>query len=98
MKALQRVVPILVVLSLIAGLGFVANATTQPASDAMIVQSHGAAAISAQPVAASDTVYITNTGAKYHRGSCRHLAKSKIAIKRSDAIKQGYGACKVCKP
>jgi hypothetical protein len=45
-----------------------------------------------------ETVYITNTGEKYHRESCRHLAKSKIPIKKSDAISRGYEACKVCRP
>jgi hypothetical protein len=45
-----------------------------------------------------ETVYITNTGEKYHREGCRHLAKSKIAIKKSDAIARGYEACKVCRP
>lgn len=44
------------------------------------------------------TVYITDTGLKYHRGSCRYLKKSKIKISRSDAIARGYKACKVCKP
>lgn len=43
-------------------------------------------------------VYITRTGEKYHRGSCRYLSQSKIEIKLKDAIKRGYGACKVCKP
>lgn len=46
----------------------------------------------------SQTVYITNTGAKYHKEGCRYLSKSKVAINLSDAISQGYGACKVCKP
>lgn len=46
----------------------------------------------------SQTVYVTNTGAKYHKEGCRYLSKSKIAINLSDAIAQGYGACKVCKP
>lgn len=43
-------------------------------------------------------VYITNTGEKYHRGNCRYLRKSKIAIKKSEAIDRGYEPCKVCKP
>jgi hypothetical protein len=43
------------------------------------------------------TVYVTKTGKKYHRGSCRYLKKSKIAIELSEAKKR-YGACKVCKP
>jgi len=46
----------------------------------------------------AQTVYITKTGAKYHRESCRYLSKSKIAIDLSDAIAKGYGACSVCKP
>lgn len=37
------------------------------------------------------TVYITRTGSKYHRGSCRYLKKSKIPISLKDAKAQGYG-------
>lgn len=44
------------------------------------------------------TVYITKTGTKYHLATCRYLSKSKIAIDKSEAIKRGYTACKVCKP
>lgn len=56
-----------------------------------------------QPPAAQDkpqekTVYITATGNKYHRASCRYLEKSKISIDLSDALAAGYDACKVCKP
>ncbi|KMT22450.1 hypothetical protein [Clostridium cylindrosporum] len=43
-------------------------------------------------------VYITNTGHKYHRDSCRYLSHSKISIDKSKAIKSGYTACKVCRP
>jgi len=42
-------------------------------------------------------VYVTRTGEKYHRGSCRYLSKSKIPIDLADA-KARYGACSVCKP
>jgi hypothetical protein len=48
--------------------------------------------------ASAQTVYVTDTGEKYHRDGCRYLAKSKNAIELSDAINQGYGACKICKP
>lgn len=44
------------------------------------------------------TVYVTNTGSKYHRSGCRYLKKSKIPIKLSEAKSQGYTPCKVCKP
>ena len=43
-------------------------------------------------------VYITETGTKYHRDGCQFLKKSKIPIKKSEAIKQGYTPCSVCKP
>ena len=44
------------------------------------------------------TVYVTNTGSKYHRAGCRYLKKSKIPIKLSEAKNQGYTPCKVCNP
>jgi micrococcal nuclease len=43
-------------------------------------------------------VYITRTGAKYHRAGCRYLRRSKIAIPLSQAKALGYQACKVCRP
>ncbi len=45
----------------------------------------------------SKTVYITKTGAKYHRLGCRHL-KSCIPIDRELATQSGYHPCKVCNP
>lgn len=44
------------------------------------------------------TVYITDTGSKYHRSGCRYLSKSCHAISLSSAKASGYTACKVCKP
>lgn len=52
-----------------------------------------------QPSAAAEVVgdvYITDTGKKYHRGSCRMLKNSKTAIASKDAQARGYGACGVC--
>lgn len=43
------------------------------------------------------TVYITRTGAKYHRAGCRYLSRSKIPVSLSDA-KRSYSPCSVCKP
>lgn len=45
----------------------------------------------------SVTVFITKTGAKYHRDGCRYLSKSRIPISLSDA-KSGYTPCSVCNP
>jgi len=43
------------------------------------------------------TVYITRTGSKYHRGSCRYLSKSKIPISLKEAAAR-YTPCSVCQP
>ena len=46
----------------------------------------------------SVTVYITRTGAKYHRAGCRYLSKSMIPISLKDAVARGYAPCSVCNP
>jgi cbb3-type cytochrome oxidase cytochrome c subunit len=43
------------------------------------------------------TVYVTKTGEKYHRESCRSLRQSKIRMSLKEAAKR-YGPCSVCKP
>lgn len=45
-----------------------------------------------------DTVYVTDTGTKYHKSGCQHLRKSKNAISKEKAIRQGYTACSRCNP
>ena len=45
-----------------------------------------------------DTVYITNTGKKYHRDGCSSLSKSKIPKTRSEAEAMGLEPCKNCRP
>jgi len=45
-----------------------------------------------------DTVYITNTGTKYHRDGCRYLSESKIPKTCAWVKANGYEACKVCEP
>lgn len=44
----------------------------------------------------SQTVYVTNTGSKYHRYGCQYLRQSCISISLSDAKAQGYTACSRC--
>lgn len=78
-----------------------AEAQAQAAAEA---QAQAAAEVEAQRQAEAaaaaqaneQTVYITNTGEKYHRDGCRHLKKSKIPISLSDAQARGYTACKNC--
>ena len=50
-----------------------------------------------EEVSRTQTVYITRTGSKYHRSSCRYLKYSKISISLEKA-KQNYGPCSVCRP
>jgi endonuclease YncB( thermonuclease family) len=44
-----------------------------------------------------ETVYVTRTGAKYHRSSCQYLRRSRIPVSLKEA-KQSYGPCSVCRP
>lgn len=45
----------------------------------------------------SITVYVTETGEKYHSGGCRYLSKSKIPMSLKDA-RLSYSPCSVCNP
>lgn len=50
-------------------------------------------------LASADTiVYITRTGAKYHRNGCGSLSRSKIPISLKEAKQLGYEPCKRCNP
>lgn len=44
----------------------------------------------------STTVYITETGSKYHRYGCQYLWNSCYSISKKNAIAQGYTACSRC--
>lgn len=44
----------------------------------------------------SVTVYVTNTGAKYHKAGCQYLRQSQNAISLNDAKASGYTACSRC--
>lgn len=48
--------------------------------------------------AKKEIVYITESGRKYHRPSCKFLNDSKLEIHKDDAISKGYTSCKVCNP
>lgn len=44
-------------------------------------------------------VYVTPSGKKYHRRDCRTIKGHEMKeLTVEEAIKDGYGACKVCKP
>jgi hypothetical protein len=44
------------------------------------------------------TVYVTRTGAKYHRAGCQYLRRSMIPVSLSEAKAEGYEPCSVCHP
>jgi hypothetical protein len=50
------------------------------------------------PADATTTVYVTNTGKKYHRAGCSYLRQSQHTIPKGEAIKRGYGPCSKCNP
>jgi hypothetical protein len=50
-----------------------------------------------EPDAVTVTVYVTRTGAKYHRDGCRYLARSRIPMELSEAASR-YDPCTVCNP
>lgn len=71
-----------------------AKRQAQQAAQQSAMQQSGANSPSGQ----EDTiVYITNTGGKYHRSTCRHLKDSKIERKLSEVI-NNYGPCGTCHP
>ena len=47
--------------------------------------------------AQAEKVYVTRTGAKYHRASCTSLRSSKIEMPLAEAAAR-YDACKICRP
>jgi len=59
---------------------------------------NGGTTVSSGGGGSGTTVYVTRTGEKYHRSSCRYLSQSKIAIALSTAKARGYTPCSVCDP
>jgi methylphosphotriester-DNA--protein-cysteine methyltransferase len=49
----------------------------------------------AQPV---QTVYVTRTGACYHRLTCRYAWAGSRPISHAEALRRGLRPCKVCRP
>jgi hypothetical protein len=47
---------------------------------------------------ATETVYVTKTGKKYHRDGCEYLRKSEIEKTLQEAVDEGYTPCSKCNP
>lgn len=63
----------------------------------VIVALSSIASLSVLATNGSVTVYITNTGEKYHREKCTFL-KSSHAVTLNYAVKHGYTRCSRCDP
>ncbi len=48
------------------------------------------------PASPGETVYITDSGRKYHTVDCQSLAKSRTPTSRSDAERRDYEPCELC--
>lgn len=47
---------------------------------------------------ATHTVYVTETGKKYHEAGCQYLKDSQIALSEEEALEKGYTPCSKCQP
>jgi len=61
-------------------------------------QSAGSAQTTPQTENAQLTVYVTESGARYHLSSCRTLRGNGRPISLGEAKRRGYTPCKVCQP
>lgn len=52
----------------------------------------------AQPVNKDKTVWLTPSGEKYHRSSCRYVGSGATPVTLEYALAHGYSRCLVCKP
>lgn len=79
------------------------TASTQQTDSSTNVQPSTKAPETTKPAPAPEkkqtvTVYVTNTGSKYHSNGCQYLRKSCIPISLDKAKAQGYGPCSKCGP
>jgi len=63
-------------------------------STAEILSKYGLSESVQQPT--TQTVYITDSGTKYHRDGCQYLRNSKMPISLSTAKERGYTPCSKC--
>ncbi|MBR3254645.1 MAG: hypothetical protein IKF97_00225 [Clostridia bacterium] len=75
-----------------------ANAENSQASASTSSTATKSTSTQAETTSNSYTVYITDTGKKYHSAGCSYLKRSQHAISKDSAIAQGYSACSKCNP
>jgi hypothetical protein len=74
------------------------NSAANPATAPIAEPAAPVRSVAPKPKRVEETFYITRTGERYHRGSCRHLRRSAFPITRAEAEAQGYTPCRVCYP
>lgn len=58
----------------------------------------GAPLMAASASSQVEYVYVTSSGKKYHRSSCRTIKNSKVTQLTKEQAQKKYDACKVCNP
>lgn len=86
-------VAVLVLLSVAVGCG-------SQTSDRSASSEQSTSTAQAAPQIENDqlTVYVTETGQRYHLSTCRTLRGGGRPISLADAKRRGYTPCKVCQP
>jgi hypothetical protein len=74
------------------------NSAASPAAAPIAETAAPVRSVAPKPKRVEETFYITRTGERYHRGSCRHLRRSSYPITRAEAEAQGYTPCRVRYP
>jgi micrococcal nuclease len=74
------------------------NQNTQEISEKASLRTSLVSSLANEQTSESSTVFITKTGAKYHKDGCSSLRKSKIPKTLSEAINAGYSPCSLCNP
>jgi micrococcal nuclease len=64
----------------------------------LMITFHGFTALMCHGDEETLTVYVTNSGERYHRENCSSLRRSRIAVSLRDAVRSGYEPCAVCNP
>jgi competence protein ComEC len=74
------------------------SSSSKASSTSAVSQKAASTGTSQSTQSQSVTVYVTNSGQKYHTTNCSSLSKSKIAITLEEAKKEGYTPCSKCNP
>lgn len=75
------------------------EAGSEDSSEAAYEEGYKDAEAGKRSAADTRTVYVTPSGKKYHRHSCRTIRHSHTEkLEKWEAKEQGYTACLVCKP